>query len=206
MSPAPGDSILLSAIEHHAYCPRQAALIHVDAEWVPNAHTAQGDADHAALDRSTHGETRGTTTTWYSLPVWNDDLGIHGFCDAVDMTDGLPTPIEHKPALSTWSNSPAQQQLAAQAMCLESMWGIPVQTGVLFTRKDRQRHFVQIDLQLRAATRHTIEALHDLLDQRRLPPPVNDRRCDRCSLRTACKGDTPPIHRDPFAVTADNNW
>lgn len=206
MSAASGDSVLLSAIEHHAYCPRQAALIHVDAEWAPNTHTAQGDADHAALDRSTHGENRGKTATWYSLPVWNDDLGIHGFCDVVEVTEGLPTPIEHKPTLSPWSDSPAQQQLAAQAMCLEFMWGSPVKTGVLFTRKDRQRHPVQIDPQLRAATLRTIEAIHDLLDQRRLPPPVNDRRCDRCSLRTACKGDVPLRHLDPFEITADETW
>ncbi len=162
--------------------------------------------DHAALDRSTHGEIRGKTTTWYSLPVWNDDLGIHGFCDVVEMTEGHPIPVEHKPTLSTWSDSPAQQQLAAQAMCLESMWGIPVTTGMLFTRKDRQRHPVPISPQLRASTLGTIEAIHDLIDQRRLPPPVNDRRCERCSLRTACKGDAPLHHFDPFKITADENW
>jgi len=32
----------VSAQEHHLYCPRQCALIHVDSMWGENAHTVSG--------------------------------------------------------------------------------------------------------------------------------------------------------------------
>lgn len=48
----------ISAIEHFAYCPRQTALIHVDAQWEASVETAQGEADHAAVDRASRRRNR----------------------------------------------------------------------------------------------------------------------------------------------------
>ena len=34
--------VLLSAIEHYSYCPRQCALIHVERTWTENVYTVRG--------------------------------------------------------------------------------------------------------------------------------------------------------------------
>lgn len=51
-------SILLSALQHYAYCPRQFALIHVEQVWAENYFTAQGNVLHERVD-SCEPEQRG---------------------------------------------------------------------------------------------------------------------------------------------------
>lgn len=152
-------------------------------------------------------ESRGGIETWLSLPVWHDDLGITGICDAVEVRDGVPTPIEYKPKLHRRRLGPAAQQLAAQAMCLESMWHTTVTVGVLFTQADRRRHPIAIDEALRQATIATIEACHDLVANRGLPAPVFDRRCDRCSVAEACGVRMPDLDAETaFSPQQEMVW
>jgi CRISPR-associated exonuclease Cas4 len=35
------DPILISALEHYTYCPRQFALIHIEQEFEDNVHTTR---------------------------------------------------------------------------------------------------------------------------------------------------------------------
>ncbi len=197
----------LSIVEHYAYCPRQAALIHVEGMWSANSDTARGEASHAAVDRAVRSESRDGVTTWLSLPVWSAELGIAGVCDAVELTTDGPRPVEHKPKLSARDRSPAAQQLAAQALCLEEMWGCDVPVGILFTRKDARRHPVPIDAALRSMTIRTIRECHDLLASGVLPPILNDNRCDRCSLIESCGARIPTVGSgSPFTPQPEADW
>lgn len=89
-------SVPISALEHYAYCPRQAALIHVDAYFDSNVDTVRGDLAHAAVDEAGAGRDRRRQRVWRSLPVWSETLGIHGVCDVVQFGADGPLPIEHK--------------------------------------------------------------------------------------------------------------
>ncbi|MGB3955724.1 MAG: CRISPR-associated protein Cas4 [Brooklawnia sp.] len=202
------DYMALSIVEHHAYCPRQAALIHVEGLWAASADTARGEADHAAVDRAVRSESRAGVVTWSSLPVWSDRLQLTGVCDAVELVEGVPVPIEYKPRHSFRLKAPAAQQLAAQALCLEEMWGCEVVTGVLYTRADRRRHEIPIDAALRAVTEETIRACHALIQDRLLPPVVADRRrCDRCSLAEVCGVELPdPTNSALFVPQPEGAW
>lgn len=180
------DPLPLSIVEHYAYCPRQAALIHVEAQWRANADTAQGEADHAAVDRGVRQVTREGIMAWWSLPVWSDELNVQGICDVVEFRGGSPVPVEHKPALSKVLAGPAAQQLMVQGLCLEEMFGVPLEEGFLFTRKDARRHRVEFDGDLRRAAIDTVARCHELLSEQALPAPVADNRCRRCSLAEPC--------------------
>ncbi|HMR49446.1 MAG TPA: CRISPR-associated protein Cas4 [Arachnia sp.] len=199
------DWLPLSIVEHHAFCPRQAALIHQDAQWMANAHTAQGEADHSAVDRAVESRRRDGTVTWTSLPVWSRQLRIGGICDVVELVDGVPRPVEHKPQWKR-NNMPALQQLAAQALCLEEMFGVPVSVGIIYTKKDNRRHEVSIDANLRAATRTTVDACHRLLALVDLPVAPNDRRCQGCSLRDVCGIEWLPPRHSAFATAELGDW
>lgn len=201
------DPMPLSIIEHYAYCPRQAALIHVEGLWATNVDTASGEAQHAAVDRAVRQEARGGVTTWLSLPVWSESLGVAGVCDAVEVTDGVPTPVEYKPKLHRRRLGPASQQLAAQAMCLEEMWGVAVPVGILFTHLDRRRHQVTVDADLRRVTTGTVSDCRELLASGLLPPPLRDVRCDRCSLVEACGVTLPDLDAEAsFRSQPEGDW
>ncbi len=201
------DPLSLSIVEHYAYCPRQAALIHVEGLWAPNADTARGEADHAAVDRGVRSESRAGVETWLSLPVWSDRLQLSGVCDAVEVVKGVPVPIEHKPRHTARLMAPAAQQLTAQALCLEEMWGCQVLTAAVFTRADRRRHEIAIDSALRAATEVTVRSCHALVRERKLPPVLADRRCEKCSLAEVCGVELPdPDGTSLFVPQHEGAW
>lgn len=47
--------VALSALEHHRYCPRQAALIHLDGIFTDNVDTVRGNVAHANVHRAPPG-------------------------------------------------------------------------------------------------------------------------------------------------------
>ena len=97
-------------------------------------------------------------------------------------------------------------QLAAQAMCLEEMLGKPVTQGAIYHASSRRRRDVNIDGPLRKLVEVTTEAVRANIQNGTLPPPVNDERCEHCSLKDICQPEalddkrTQQILRDELYV------
>ncbi|MGH3567734.1 MAG: CRISPR-associated protein Cas4 [Pseudonocardia sp.] len=198
-------SIPISALEHYAYCPRQAALIHVERYFDSTVDTVRGDLAHAAVDRAGVGHRRDRTRVFRSLPVWSDELGLHGVCDVVQFEADGPVPIEHKSGAYRRAG-PADVQVAAQVLCLREMFGADVPVGVVFAGKDRRRHEVRVDGALAARVRETTVAVRTLLDESVLPVGVHDARCRRCSLRPGCMPDAPRQVEGLFTPRPEGVW
>lgn len=182
MNPEP--VIQISALEHHAYCPRQCALIHVDGVWSDNAHTIRGTRGHRRVDSGQHRIERGRRVL-RALPLWSESLGLTGRADAVEVTaDDQLVPVEYK--IGVRHGDAADIQLCAQALCLEEMTGRPVATGALWFSGPRRRTKVAIDAALRARTRRVIDEVRTLLTAAHLPPAVDDERCGSCQLLGHC--------------------
>ena len=180
------DPIPLSALNHWSYCPRRYYLIHVEGEFVDNIHTSRGQAEHQRVDEIRH-QTTGNPRIETALPVWCERLGLVGKCDVVEfLADGTPYPVEYKHgARKKWIND--DLQLAAQALCLEEMTGKPVPKGAIYHFSSRRRREVNISATLREKVEAALVGIRSLMREGRLPPPVNDRRCDPCSLRDICQ-------------------
>ncbi|HEY9475512.1 MAG TPA: CRISPR-associated protein Cas4 [Mycobacteriales bacterium] len=176
-------SVPLSALEHHAYCPRQAALIHVEQVWTESGDTARGDLAHRAVDLPGSRRRTGIRVI-RSLPVWSDAHGLHGICDIVEITKDLAVPVEYKVGRYK-PGGPADVQLAGQAICLRDM-GMRVEHGYVYSVSERRRHEVVVNDALVDRALATAEEFRATLTSDRLPLAVNDRRCRRCSLREDC--------------------
>ncbi|WP_446225075.1 CRISPR-associated protein Cas4 [Nocardia sp. IBHARD005] len=190
----------ISAIEHWAYCPRQAILIWQEGYFESSTDTVRGDLAHSAVDRGGTLTGRDGARVWRSLPVRSDRLGTHGICDTVYRgTEGL-IPVEHKSGKYT-PGGPADLQVAAQVLCLREMFTEPVPHGEIFAGASRRRYAVAIDDALAAEVSDIVEQLRDRIADTRLPPPlIADRRCVRCSLRPGCMPETASReHTDLFA-------
>jgi len=183
------DLIPLSALNHHAYCPRRCYLIHAEGEFKENVHTLRGSHEHERVDRQRHEVGEGVRVE-YGLPVWSYRLGLSGRCDAVEFhPDGSVYPVEYKHGKRRrWIND--DLQLAAQAMCLEEVFGRPARKGAIFHQQSRRRREVVIDATLRETVETAVREVRRLLNEKKLPPPVDDsRRCPECSLRDICQPD-----------------
>ena len=185
------DPLPLSALQHWAYCPRQCGLIHLEQVFQDNLHTLRGQAVHKQVDQPGM-ELRKGLRIERALPVWNDELGLVGKADVVEFEpDGTPYPVEYKHGSRQKAADIAAAddlQLAAQAICLESMTGRHVGVGALFYASSMRRRVVTVTDVLRDAVRQTAQAIRAMLDAGELPPPTDDiRRCKECSLRDLCQ-------------------
>ena len=79
-----GRIIPLSAINQYLYCPRRAALIHVEGTFTDNEHTLIGSQFHEQADVPGYEKEAGTEVL-RALPVWSQRLGLSGKCDIVEV-------------------------------------------------------------------------------------------------------------------------
>lgn len=185
------DPLPLSALQHWAYCPRQCGLIHLEQAFDDNLHTLRGNAVHAQVDRPGFELRRGLRVE-RALPLFSDSLGLVGKADTVEFeADGTPYPVEYKHGSRHKAADIAacdDLQLAAQALCLESMTSHDVPEGALFYAHSKRRRVVAITPALRAQVAHAAAAVRAMLVEGRLPPPTTDaRRCRGCSLSDRCQ-------------------
>lgn len=180
------EPIMLSALEHWSYCPRQCALIHQEQAFEDNVHTRRGQAVHARVDEPGF-EVRENRRVERALPLFSDRLGLIGKADVVEfLPDGTPFPVEYKhgPRRAKMHDD---LQLAAQALCLEEMTGKAVLKGAIYHASSKRRREVLITPELRCAVEKTVAAIRAMLASGDMPEPVNDKRCGECSLQEICQ-------------------
>ena len=179
------DHLPLSLLNDYLYCERRAALKTVEGVRSANAHTAKGDIVHEHADLPGYEVAKGVTLL-RALPVWSDTLGLNGKCDIVEQcADGMLFPVEYKSGKRRqWDNDDVQ--LCAQALCLEEMMGIAISGGAVFHADSKRRREVPFTAELRALTRQTITALHELAAGGIVPPADFKPACEHCSLFEIC--------------------
>lgn len=182
----PDDPIMLSALQHWSYCPRQCALIHLEQAFDENVHTMRGNAAHERVDEPGFDAFEGVRRE-RALPVWSERQGLIGKCDVVEFhPDGRIYPVEYKHGIKKLQMHD-DLQLAAQALCLEEMFGKPVLRGAIYHHTSRRRREVAITSELRRQVAETVAAIRGMLASGKLPPPANDARCKECSLIDICQ-------------------
>jgi CRISPR-associated exonuclease Cas4 len=181
------EPINVSALNQFAYCPRRCALIYLESEFSDNVHTSRGNAEHERVDRVAHTTSKDGARVEYALPIWSERLGLIGKCDVVEFwPDGAIYPVEYKHGTKKQREND-DLQLAAQAMCLEEMFGRAVGRGAIFHAKSKRRRELIVDAALKARLEQVIASIRGMLSQEKLPPPVSDSRCLQCSMREICQ-------------------
>ena len=179
----------LSALQAYRFCPRQSALIHNEQIFDENIYTLRGRIEHERVHEEGF-EMKGQTRLQRGMRLFHDQLGIHGVADLIEITyekDQIVSifPVEYKSGRRKREEHD-DIQLAAQAVCLEFMFGLPVTKGAIFHISSRRRREVLIDHTLRTSLQETIDALRQMLLQQYTPPPVADQRCLNCAQASSC--------------------
>lgn len=194
--------LMLSGVQHVAFCERQWALIHIEQQWSENVLTVEGHHLHEKVDDPFEAEIRGNTAIIRALPLVSLQLGFSGIADVVelsragdDVTNGipvsgregkwLPVPVEYKRGKPKPDHCD-EVQLCAQALCLEEMYGISISKGFLYYGQTRHRHEVEFTTQLRDSVITYSQRMHELFSKGITPPPVYKPQCRSCSLKDIC--------------------
>jgi len=179
------DYIMLSALQHYQFCPRQCALIYLEQQWVENRLTAEGRVLHERVD-SGKCQQQGRVRIVRTLPICSRHLGLSGLADVVEFyADGRIYPVEYKRGRPKKDRCD-EVQLCAQALCLEEMLGIAIDSGALFYGQRKRRKEVFFDNELRALTLDVITRTRQMIQSGKTPQVKYDKRCDSCSLFSLC--------------------
>lgn len=206
MSYCEDDYLMISGIQHFAFCRRQWALIHIENQWQDNVRTIQGDIMHERAHDTSIREKRGSVITIRGLRVSSSRLGVSGACDVVEFhesSDGTrlkgetghwqPFPVEYKAGVSKDINAD-RLQLCAQAICLEEMLGCPIPEGALYYGESRRRENVSFSEALRQSVIDLLQEMHDYYARGYTPKVRSGTHCNACSLKAVC---IPALNRNP---------
>lgn len=181
--------VMISALQHFLFCPRQCALIHIEQQWLENRLTVEGRILHERVHTSGK-ESRRRLRIEFDVPIRSLRLGLAGRADIVEFhrqEEGswLPLPVEYKRGRPKKDESD-RVQLCAQALCLEEMLECRVPEGALYYGEKHRRFPVVFDQALRESVVATTRGVHNLLAAGRTPPPRYDSRCESCSFLSFC--------------------
>lgn len=177
--------VMISALQHYSYCPRQCALIHIEQVFDENLYTLRGRRVHERAHDTDRALEDGVRIE-RGLSLFSERLGLVGKADVVEFNPGgTPYPVEYKSGPRRGSKHD-DVQLCAQAMCLEEMLDRDVPRGAIYHYASRRRREIVFDAGLRSATEEIIREVRGLLTTATVPLPVADARCPKCSLFDAC--------------------
>jgi CRISPR-associated exonuclease Cas4 len=192
------DFLMLSGIQHFAFCRRQWALIHIENQWAENLRTVEGKILHERAHDKKFTEKRGDVIIARGMPVFSSTLGINGVCDVVEFRKSekgvtlygrkglfLPVPVEYKRG-SLKETDEDVLQLTAQAICLEEMLLCEVPEGYLFYGETNRRTRVSFDDEVRQKVVDICREMHELYSLRYTPSVKIGKYCRACSLSSIC--------------------
>ena len=190
--------LLISGLQHFAFCRRQWALIHIETQWAENFLTVDGKLKHDNADDPYFTEKRGDLLVSRAVPVRSDKYGIVGKCDVVEFRrddsgvriagrDGawLPTPVEYKRGHSKETDAD-RLQLCAEAICLEEMLGAEIKTAYLYYMETKRREEVALDKELRDEVDSMLVEMRALYERGYTPRVRPSAKCRACSLLDIC--------------------
>lgn len=192
------DYLMLSGIQHFAFCRRQWALIHIEQQWQENERTAEGELFHKRAHDVWASENKANVIVSRGLAVQSRIMGISGVCDIVEFRksdDGVILhghrglyevyPIEYKKGKP--KDIPIDiLQLVAQGMCLEEMLSTDIKEGALYYGETRHRERVEFTAELRHEVKKNFEEMHQLFDRQYTPRVKWSKSCNACSLKDIC--------------------
>ncbi len=192
------DLLMISSLQHFAFCRRRWALIHLEQQWRENVLTAEGMLLHRNAHDEKSVEKRGSTLIVRGLRVRSKQLAASGVCDVVEFhqqADGVtlpgyegewvPYPVEYKRGSPKEHDADALQ-LCAQAMCLEEMLACLIPEGSLYYGETRRRQRVEFTADLRQRVREMFAEMKGYADRGHTPRAKPAKRCQSCSLKDIC--------------------
>jgi CRISPR-associated exonuclease Cas4 len=167
-----------------------------------NLYTLRGNHLHERTDQPDESGWEDGIRVERALPLWSKQLVLIGKADVMEFHGETPYPVEYKSGPNRQFDND-DLQLCAQALCLEEMTGKAVPRGAIYHHSSRKRREVELTPELRARVVEVTQAIRHLLSSKQLPPPVNDRRCTKCSLQEACMPAVIDEGRRASAVVRD---
>ena len=185
-------------LNEYVYCPRLAYLMWIQKEWADSEDTIRGKMEHGRVDKEEGDllpapEELPDDLRARSVHLTDEDLGLTGIIDLVDVEGGEVSPVDYKHGSRPegepgyWDTDAVQ--LGAQAMLLRAA-GYRVSEGVIYYVGSKERVRVPITDELILKVKEAIEGVRKIAAKPAPPPPLEgSNKCYGCSLVGICLPD-----------------
>ncbi len=174
----------VSAVAEYMYCPRNFYYRMVEGAEERNAVMLEGALQEEAREERAR-QIRGDALQWRQIRVASQYYGLTAELDVVEELDGCCYPVEYK--CGEYKESvPDDVQVCCQALLLEENLGIDIEQAFIYYAVSNKRRAVLLTPTLRDFTLQAIETARDVLADGAVPEPLDDERCDGCSLAARC--------------------
>ncbi|MGI6225898.1 MAG: CRISPR-associated endonuclease Cas4g/Cas1g [Peptococcales bacterium] len=174
----------ISAIAEILYCPRNFYYRVVEQAQDYNEHTLEGKyQEKHREERPTQWRT--DRKQYRKIYLDSEFYKIAGILDVVEEKEDLIYPVEFKKGYLR-NNLNDDVQVCCQALLLEEYLKREIDKGYIYYVESASRRVVTLSQELRELTIHTIEQGRYIVEEQLLPEPVNDQRCNGCSLIERC--------------------
>lgn len=193
-----GWTLEVTDLKQWAHCQRVVYYRYVLPRIRPvTALMREGQAHHH--DESAHEERRSLRPygvvdgeRYFDVPLYSTALGLRGRADMVIAVPSRTAPGAHlvvveyklteRRALRNW-----KLQVAAYALLLEELWGLPVDRGYVYHIGRRQAEEVRLTAARRSQVAATTASINRMIAGEHLPvPPRNTAICVSCEFRRFC--------------------
>lgn len=192
--------LLISGLQHIAFCEKQWALIHIEGLWDENVLTVEGSHLHEKVHKIGR-ESRGELKLATGLELRSERLGLYGVADMVEFRRDeergvrvaafggrhkwLPYPVEYKRGHKR-PDIADEMQLCAQAVCLEEMLGVEIHSGAVYYGEPKRRAEIELTPALRAKLEEKCVRARALLQGEAAPEYNSGKHCKSCSMNKFC--------------------
>ena len=185
-------------LNEYVYCPRLAHFMWVQKEWADSEDTVRGKMEHSRVDKDVEDvlpapEDLPADLKAQSVHLANENLGIVGVVDMVEVDNGEVSPVDYKHGARPegepgyWDTDAVQ--IGAQAMLLRAA-GYKVNEGVIYYIASKERVRIPITDELIEKVEEAIEGVRKLAKEALPPPPLEgSNKCYGCSLVGICLPD-----------------
>lgn len=175
------------------YCPRVVYWTYcLPVEKKPTYKMEHGRAEHemiAALETRRSLKRYGLqhARRLFHVPLQSEQLELSGLLDLLLITeDERYFPVEFKYTTGSIAKNHLYQ-LAGYALLIEATYGVEVNTGFLYRVPLDRVSTVRLTLQLKQQALEALQAMHEMIDAERMPPPTPQRgKCIDCEFRRYC--------------------
>ena len=128
----------------------------------------------------------------FDVPLRSNPLGLRGRLDLAIAVPDRAAPgaeaivVEYKDSEKA-AGPHFKLQLAAYALLLEDVWGLPVRRGYIYSIPLRTAEVITITPALRRKVQQAVAAMRTAIEGEHMPaPPASRRPCISCEFRRFC--------------------
>jgi len=194
------NAIAINSLQHFVFCKRQWALVYMESLWLDNFKTVEGNIVHTLVDDPFFNESRKDVRISRSVPVYFDELNLHGNCDYVEFNGDKITVVEYKNGKPSEKNAVNYHdgiQLAAQMMCVNNMFNT-VCSGYIYYNAIKRRVKLTGEEKYFSDVKDIMGEMRELLGTKSIPRKAPKQNCRNCSMADICmpKTDTRTSAKD----------